>query len=206
MRARRGRKQPGSTWLGRLACRWRPDRNPLRRRSDRVETAVVGVLVAAFCVGAPFAAHVADNWTYTASLREQQAEMAAWHQVRATVVWTTPEMNGYASAAGTSPEVMARWKAPDGQVRTGLLYVIGGARAGGTFIVWTDRAGQLTSPPLQKSQIATRADLDEALAVAALAIVLLAVGGLAHRALDRYRLAAWGADWLATGPRWSPRR
>jgi hypothetical protein len=206
MRARRSREQPGSTWLGRLVRRWRPDRNPLRRRSDRVETAVVGVLVAAFCVGAPFAARAAGNWTYTSSLRAERAESAAWHPVRATVLQTIPILGGYASAPGIAPEVKARWTALDGQVRTGLLYVIGDARPGSTFTVWTNRTGQLTDPPLQKSQIATRADLDETLAVAALAVVLLAIGGLAHRVLDRYRLAAWGADWQATGPRWSPRR
>lgn len=205
MRARRGRNQPGSTWLSRLVRRWRPDRNPLRRRSDRVETAVVGVLVAAFCAGAPFAVHAADNWTYTTSLREQQAESAAWHQVRATVIRTASDLSGYASAPGPSPEVTVRWTAPDGQVRTAQLFVIGVVRPGSTFMVWTNRVGQLTDAPLQKSQIAMRADLDETLAVAALAIMLLAVGGLAHRALDRYRLAAWGADWLTTGPRWSPR-
>ncbi len=206
MKARRDREQPGSTRLGRLVRRWRPDRNPLRRRSDRVETVVVGVLVAAFFAAAPFAARAAGNWAYATSLREQQAENAAWHQVRATVVQTVPDLGEFASAPGISPEVKARWRAPDGQVRTGLLYVLGGARVGSTFTVWTDRTGQLTNAPLQTSQIATRADLDEAIAVAAIAVILLAVGGLAHGALDRHRLAAWGADWLATGPRWSPRR
>jgi hypothetical protein len=29
---------------------------------------------------------------------------------------------------------------------------------------------------------------------------------LTLRVLDRRRMAAWDADWLATGPRWSPRR
>jgi hypothetical protein len=206
MRARRTRKQCRGTWLGRAVRRWRPDRNPLRRRSDRVELVVVGVLVAVFCAGTPFAVRAAGNWTYGASLREQRAEIAAWHEVRATVLQTVPEMNEYASAPGISPEVIARWTAPDGQVRKSLLYVVGGARVGSTFVVWTDRVGQLTNPPLQESQIATRADLDEGLAVAVLAIALLIIGALAHHALDRYRLAAWGADWLATGPRWSPRR
>lgn len=206
MRARRSRKQAGSTWLSRLVRRWRPDRNPLRRRSDRVETAIVSVLVAAFCVGAPFAVHAVGGWTYATSLREQRAESAAWHQVRATVIRTASDLSGSASAPGPSPEVTARWTAPDGQVRTGQFFVIGVVRAGTTFTVWTNRVGQLTDAPLQKSQIAMRAELDEALAVAALAIMLLAIGGLAHQGLDRYRLAAWGADWLATGPRWSPRR
>jgi hypothetical protein len=44
------------------------------------------------------------------------------------------------------------------------------------------------------------------LAVTALAVVLIIVGWAARWALDRRRLAAWEAEWLASGPRWSPRR
>jgi hypothetical protein len=88
----------------------------------------------------------------------------------------------------------------------GQVYAPSGAAAGSTVMVWVNQAGQLTDPPLQTSQVASRAVLDETLAVAALAIMLIAVGRLGHWALDKRRLAAWGADWLATGPRWSSRR
>jgi hypothetical protein len=43
-------------------------------------------------------------------------------------------------------------------------------------------------------------------AVGALAAALFLTGGLIRGFLDRRRLAAWDADWLANGPRWSPRR
>ena len=46
-------KRPRMHWLARLMRGWRLDRNPLRRRSDRAETAVLGVLLAAFLAGRP---------------------------------------------------------------------------------------------------------------------------------------------------------
>jgi hypothetical protein len=73
-------------------------------------------------------------------------------------------------------------------------------------MVWTDRTGQLTDSPLQPAQVAGRADMARVLAVAALAVVLLIVSWVARWALNRRRLAAWAAEWLATGPRWSSRR
>jgi hypothetical protein len=51
-----------------------------------------------------------------------------------------------------------------------------------------------------------RIQLAAGTAVAALAVILAGVGWLTRRALDRRRLAGWDAEWLANGPRWSPRR
>jgi hypothetical protein len=73
-------------------------------------------------------------------------------------------------------------------------------------MIWTDQAGQLTDSPLLHSQVTGRMYLSEALAVAALAAALITVGVVARWALDRRRLAAWDAEWLSAGPRWSPRR
>ena len=74
------------------------------------------------------------------------------------------------------------------------------------MLVWTNRAGQLAGPPLGPIQLASRAELAACAAVGSLAITLIVAGWLARRSLDRRRLAAWDADWLANGPRWSPRR
>jgi hypothetical protein len=35
---------------------------------------------------------------------------------------------------------------------------------------------------------------------------MLVIGVLGRRALDKRRMAAWDADWRATGPRWTARR
>ena len=200
------RRRPGAYWLGRVRRGRRLDRNPLRRRSDRVETVVLGVLLAAFGAAAPFAAHAAGSWAYALSVREAQAQRASLHQVPATLLATAPTWNAYANGEELSPDVNARWRSPDGQVRTGEVFVPAGAAAGSTVPVWTNQAGQLTSPPLGAIQLASRAQLAEGAAVGSLAIALIVAGWMTRRLLDHRRLAAWDADWLATGPRWSPRR
>ncbi|HTX29618.1 MAG TPA: hypothetical protein VME19_21645 [Streptosporangiaceae bacterium] len=199
MRAPRG---PRSTVLGRLLRGRRPDRNPLRRGSDRAETVMLGVLLAAFLAGAPFAARAAASWTYATSAREAQAQRAVIHQVQATLLQPATPWN--VSMGGSEAE--ARWRAPDGQPRTAELMVPAGALAGSTVTVWTNRAGQLTDPPLEHSQVVGRADMSQALAIVILAVTLTILGWLGRRVLDRRRLAGWDADWLATGPRWSSRR
>ena len=198
-------KRPRVHWLARLMRGWRLDRNPLRRRSDRAETAVLGVLLAAFLAGAPFAAHAAWSRAYTSSAGEGRAQLAVLHRVPATLLQATPSLSALQDD-GALPDVDARWKAPDGQLRTGQVYVPDDGRAGSTVLIWVSPSGQQTGPPLQSGQIAGRADLAGVAAVLALAAVLAVAYGLTWRTLTARRLAGWDADWLATGPRWSPRR
>jgi hypothetical protein len=195
-------RRPRSTWPCRLLRGLRLDRNPLRRGSDRAETVMLGVLLAAFLASAPFAAHDVGNWADAASAREAQAQQAALHQVPATLLQAaTP----WALSEGGA-EAQARWKAPDGQVRTGEVFVGGIAPAGSTVTIWVSQSGQLTGSPLQHNQVTGRAVIAQVLAVTALAVVLIIVGWAARWALDRRRLAAWDAEWLATERRWSSRK
>jgi hypothetical protein len=95
---------------------------------------------------------------------------------------------------------------PDGRIRTGELYVTADVAAGDTTRIWVDQTGRLTGPPLTRDQLTGRAQLAAGGAIGGLAVVLATAGWLARMALDRRRLAGWDAEWLATGPRWSPRR
>ena len=192
--------RPRSTRLGRVLRGLRPDRNPLRRGSDRAETALLGVLLAAFLAGAPFAAHAAGSWTYATSVREAQAQQAATHQVRATLLQAAAPW----SVSEGGAEAQARWKAPDGQVRTGQVLVLSGAAVGSTVTIWVNQAGRLTDSPLEPSQVVGRTNMARGLAVVALAGTLIAIGLAGHWALYRRRLARWDAEWMATGSRWSP--
>jgi len=202
MRAWRHPESMVNTFLGRLVRGRRLDRNALRRGSDRAETAMLGVLLAAFLAGAPFAAHLAGSWTYAAATKEAQAQQAALRQVPATLL----QAAGPWSVSEGGAEAQARWKAPDGQTRTGQIFVTSGAPAGSTVMVWVDQAGHLTDSPLQHIQVTGRANMARGLAVAGLAVTLIALGWAARWALDRRRLAAWDTEWLATEPRWSSRR
>ncbi len=134
----------GTCRLARLIRGRRLDRNPLRRGSDRAETVVLAALLAAFLAIAPFAAHAAGSWAYATSAREAQAQRAALRQVPATLLQAPSHVTSYPGAGYVSLVVDARWRAPDGQVRTGILFPPFGATAGSTVPVWVDRAGQLS--------------------------------------------------------------
>jgi hypothetical protein len=66
--------------------------------------------------------------------------------------------------------------------------------------------GRLTGPPLQPSLVPGQAMLAAIFAALVLAIIVVCAGLLAHVALDRRRLGAWGAQWRATGPQWTRQR
>jgi hypothetical protein len=197
------RRKPRVSRLGRFMRGRRPDRNPLRRVSDRVETAVLAVLVVAFLAAGPFVALACGTAAHAIAHRTQIAEQSSRHLVPAVLLQTAPSAS--TGDVPLPPEVRARWLAPDGKVVTGEVPVPPGTAADTTVRVWTTRDGQLTDPPLQDSQVAGQTFLAETFGVVTLATLLIITGLLVRRALDKRRMAAWDADWLATGPRWTPR-
>ena len=203
MMTRLGRRL-GTSWLARLLRGRRLDRNPLRRGSDRAETVVLGALLAAFLAAAPFAAHAAGSWAHASAVRDAQAQRASLHQVTATLVRAAPVLSSYGSASDFAVE--ARWRAPDGRVRTGELLVTATMAAGRSTRIWVDRTGRLTGPPLSRDRVTGRVQLAVGVAVGGLAVLLIVAAWLVRGGIDRRRMAAWDADWLANGPRWSPRR
>lgn len=188
-------------FLGRLVRGRRLDHNPLRRATDRVETAVLAVLVAAFLAGTPFAALAAGTSVHGLAERAQLSQQASRFQVPAVVLAVAASTPG-----GDFPDqAQARWRAPNGREAAGEVPVPSGTVAGQTIRLWTDRAGDLTGAPLTDAQVAEQTFLGEGLGVALAAGVLTLVGALAYRALNRRRMAGWDADWRVTGPRWTTR-
>jgi hypothetical protein len=182
-------------WVRRRLWQLWPDRNPLRRRCDRVEAAIVAGLMTAFVLGGSLAALAAGRWAYDNALRTEQAGQAARHQVAAVLLTT---------AQGWSPATaQARWTAPGGVPRTGWVPAPAGSPAGTTVRVWVDAAGRPAEPPLRHSQVEGQAVMAAVAAVVAVAVLLGDAGFFAHRVADRRRLAAWDAQWRAAGPRWS---
>jgi hypothetical protein len=197
---------PRVTWLGRLARGLWPDRNPLRRATDRAEAAVAAVLVAAFLAGVPLAALTAGHWAYAAGLRAERSQQESWHRVPAVLLRDAPQPVYVGYRVWVEAQVRAWWTGPDGTPRAGEVSAPRGARAGSTVMVWTDPSGRLTDPPMQHAQVAHQAALAALLAPAAFAVLLILAWALTRRALDRRRLAAWTADWSVTGPQWTSRR
>jgi hypothetical protein len=189
------------TRLGRFVRGRRPDRNPLRRASDRAETAVLALLVIAFLAAAPFVAQASSGYAYSKAHHAQLSEEASWHQVPARVLKVVSSGSGEYTAS----EAQARWTAPDGKVITSEIPVPLNTPAGAIVQEWVTSDGQLTDAPLLNAQVSDSAYFAGVFGVIALATVLAIIGLLACRELNKRRMAAWDAEWRATGPHWTTR-
>jgi len=192
-------------WLRRLVRRWRPDGNPLRRTSDRIEAVLLALLVAAFLCGGPLAGIAAGRAAAASSVRAEHAQAGA-HRVAAALLQQAPGKSHPMFQTPLEPLVPARWKAPDGTLRTGQIYAPAGAAAGSTVLVWVDRSGRLTASPMQRGNMIEEVALAASLATIAVAAVLAVLGLVTGWVLDRRRLAAWDARWRTTGPQWTGRQ
>ena len=179
------------------------DRNPLRRRIDRVEAAVVAGLIAVFLISAPVLGAAAGHWSGSAAMREQRAEMA-WRLVPATVQGSAQgrSLLGRRARSGC----MARWTAPDGQARRGWISVTPGDAAGGSVPVWITPSGSLTRPPLRHSQVQAHIALAEWLTALVLGLLLCLAVGVERVLFARRRLADWNRAWRVVEPRWTRQR
>jgi len=155
--------------------------------------------------GVPLAALAAGTSEAAASARLVQVQ-AAWRSTPAILLRNAPPRAHALGQAALDPLVPARWTASGGVGRTGDVYAPGGARAGTTVRVRTDRAGRLVGEPLRRSDVAGRAALAGLLAATITVVVLLACLLLFRRVLDARRLAAWDVGWARTEPQWTGRR
>jgi hypothetical protein len=193
--------------LARLA-RWLGiDRNPLRRGTDRVESALRLVMILLVVTAVPAAAVAAGRWTDHYALHRAQAQRAVDHQVTAVLLEDAPAVgipDPYTSVQ--TVWVPARWQPPGQPPRTGEVLALTGAHKGSTVRTWINPSGAVTDPPLDRRFVVG----DVWLAVMATCLMswllLLVTGVLVRRGLDRRRLRAWEAEWRASGPLWSGNR
>ncbi len=189
---------------GRLArcARWLGvDRNPLRRTTDRIETAIRLAMIILLVGAVPIAAVAVGQRADQLALRRVHAQQAGDHVVNAVLLRP-------ASATGIPDPyssvqyawVLARWQPPDRPARSGEVLAPAGSRRGSTVPTWINATGAVTNPPPQHRQIIG----DVCVAVAGTCflslLVLLGSATLARRTLDRWRLDAWEAEWRASGP------
>jgi hypothetical protein len=191
-------------WLWRAVRGIRPDRNPLRRRTDRLEACLLAGLFTAGAVATPFAAQAASHAAYQGALQARQEQLTTRHQVRAALTETAGPVGGYALT--TAVLVPASWTSVQGVRRSGAVPARPESPAGTLVPVWTDANGYLASPPLVMSEVTGDADAARAGAVGGMAVLCVAGATAIRQLLNRRRMAAWEADWLATAPTWNRQR
>ena len=185
-----------------LARRIGLDRNPLRRRIDRVQAALTLLLIAAFLTAAPVLTAVTGHWARTVG-KGQEHEQRVWRQVTAIVVHRPATGRHGAFSARGPVRATARWTAPDGQEHSGLVPVTAGTRTGSTFLLWVNASGVPTGPPMQPAEAGQQAALAELVTLCVLSVAACLIADTGRILLDRRRLATWEKEWQAIGPLWS---
>lgn len=184
-------------WLG-------ADGNPLRRPTDRMESVVRVLLVLAFLIAGPLIAGLAGHLTDTSGLRQVRHEQS-WHQVSAVLLRSAPHPY-YAYGSMTTYWIPGRWRTPSGRFEVADVPTVAGARAGSVVRFWVDRAGHATGRlPLTRDLVTLRTAAAFMITLIVFGIALLIISGFVRYLLDRRRLAIWGIEWAAFGPRWTTR-
>lgn len=187
-------------WVASRVRLYRPDRNPLRRASDRIEALFVALFLLLFATGLVLAP-MYGRAVYQDGLRAEQS--GRW--VTARLVRDAPAAPPYEGGA-VPARAKATWTGADGRPVTGMVPVRWGAKAGATVRVWLDASGRPVADPPQRSETLARA-------VAVGLTTVLVSGGIAlagyagvRALLDRRRYAAWAAEWIVTEREWRRRR
>lgn len=181
------------------------DRNPLRRRIDRVEAGMLAGLITAFLIGAPFLVAGAGHLARAAGLRALRTQ-ATWSQVSATVPRAPPNQSDQLSGQLDTVLLQARWTAPDGQPRSGLIPTSQGVAVGNSARIWVSRSGSLTGAPRERSELLGWTPIAEVGTAIVLAFIFFLAVRLQRWLFERRRLACWHRAWRAQGPRWTGRR
>ncbi|MFF4763095.1 hypothetical protein [Streptomyces sp. NPDC001292] len=187
---------------GPKAWLWRWRRNPLKRRSDTVETWVVlGTWVLGVLAG------VLAGWTAA-----QGAEHATALEPSArtpTVARVTGQAPGSSAGTGEVPSTTlrvwgkVRWTIPDGTTRTGWARVWPGSAVGTPVTVWTDSRGRLVTGPATPARARARAVKSGGPVGMGAAAVPFVTSHFLRARLERRRLDQWGTEWARFGPLWS---
>jgi hypothetical protein len=166
---------PRCWWIGRIF-----GRNPLIRRTDRIEALVMLVAIVVSLAAIPVVS-VVDVAVYGARHGRYAQELRERHTVIATVTGT--EGDG-------STVVRARWPVAAGE-RVGSVELRTAAKVGDRAEIWVDRDGDPVAPPTP-----TWHAVGDAVGAAEAALLLVGVGmtalvaGVRSR-LDRVRDAQW---------------
>ncbi|GAA0340990.1 hypothetical protein NE235_36190 [Actinoallomurus spadix] len=176
-----------------------PDRNPLRRRIDRVRSALLLCALAASAFGGPLLAVAVGGATYDSGVGREQAQRLARHRATATVEGVIE-----AGAPGGSLATL-QWRTPAGATRYATVSKAKGDRAGRRRQIWIDRSGALAGPPRTRVQTITTTGVVSVSTLTVAGIGLYGAYALTRRRLDRTGAALWEAEWRDVAPQWTGR-
>lgn len=181
--------------------------NPLRRRSDVVETWTALAFAVLLFLGAPLLGALVGRRAHDEARAIETAQRADRHRVHAEVVGGTPApLPSVQGGRQHAYRVTVRWTEPGQQPRTGEARVPAGTRRGDFVDVWFDSRGRGVPPPPDGTSVWQHTVSMGLGATAGAAAAVLVGRSVVRRVALRRRLAEWEREWARTGPQWSGRR
>ena len=186
------------------------DRNPLRRRSDRLRVwvSVAGVVLA--MVTLPLTVLPVMDHVHRTVVREQSEQVTNRHRVSAVTLragrpqplLSAASMAEPGASARPPAGVPARWRGPDGRSHQGTVVVARPVRAGDVVPIWIDGNGAVAPPPVVQ-YVGVRSAFSGVAAGAGIVVLIGVMVRLARRWLTRRSTAAWEREWVVVAPRWN---
>ncbi|ORC00598.1 hypothetical protein B1T48_03790 [Mycobacterium persicum] len=161
-------------------------RNPLLRRTDRLEALLLLVVLVASLLLIPAAAIVGAE-VLDARDHQYAAQAQVRHPVTATVTGATHDPNSEGIV------VHVRWAAAAGE-RTGSFRHSAPLNVGQRVEIWVDRDGNLVRPPTPRWHAGVDAVVTSVLILLTCGAAMSLVVGSVRSRLDRARDAAWERD------------
>lgn len=175
-------------------------RNPLRRRVDRIESALLWCGIVAALVMIPVGAAVGTS-VRQASEASAEQQRAHLHEVTARTLEGTERDVPYAPGDVLS-RVRVGYVDPRGVEREGVTQVVIGTNAGAEVAVWLDRAGVIRPAPRANADSAALGSTVGLLTVAGSWLLLWVAVRLSRIPLDRRRARDWENEWISVASRW----
>ncbi|MEU2898973.1 hypothetical protein AB0O72_28525 [Streptomyces sp. NPDC088106] len=184
---------------------WRWRRNPLRRRTDRLQTWIgLGVLIAVLAAAPVAAVLVGDaaRGHYEDTARHQ---LQTRYETNATLTEDAPRHPepGSDEEKQTRYPVEVRVVTREGRTRTTRAEVRPGLTADNTVRIWITADGEATERPLTSEEIRSRTMGWALLTAIGVALTGAAAHALTGLVLRRRNLAHWDTAWAETAPRWT---
>ncbi|WP_405163775.1 hypothetical protein OG203_01230 [Nocardia sp. NBC_01499] len=187
----------GSVNMYRRTCRRVGlDRNPMRRREDRVQTMVAAALALVFLILVPLLVMSVGARVYRTETAVVQAKTAQLHQVDATVTET-----GKAPLYAPIMPAKVQWKDADGVVHTDDYQSTTVVSPGQSVTVWLNGANKIVEPP-SSTQALSKAVLLTSGALFGAMLLVVGCYFTLRRSLDRRRLRMWEMEWATADLRW----
>lgn len=179
-----------AAWWNRLF----PGRNPLARRADRVEAAVLRAAVAVAVLALP-GAILLGGGVHDARSAIIEHQLTTRYPATAVLRTDAPATGVHGTATTRKVETPAAWVTADGQVKDGVVLAEQRAEAGTEVPIWLDEHGEPVTPPEAPSNAVTAGVAVAVLSWLALLGLCWLGYGLVRGALLRLGADRWQQDW-----------